>query len=87
LAAWPTPNAMQGGQTSRGGDRKDELLVGGLARLLDSGATQTGSPAQTEKPGQLDPDHSRWAMGYEIAHLSCAPTETRSSLRSRQSSS
>lgn len=30
LSAWPTPNAMAGGQTSRGGDRKDELLMGGL---------------------------------------------------------
>jgi hypothetical protein len=30
LAGWPTPNTMTGGQTSRGGDRKDELLMGGL---------------------------------------------------------
>jgi hypothetical protein len=30
LAAWPTPNAMEGGQTSRGGERKGELLMGGL---------------------------------------------------------
>jgi len=29
---WPTPNAMGGGQTSRGGDRKDELLMGGLVK-------------------------------------------------------
>jgi hypothetical protein len=30
LAGCPTPNAMTGGQTSRGGDRKDEKLMGGL---------------------------------------------------------
>jgi hypothetical protein len=30
LAGWPTPNAMEGGQTSRSGKRKDELLMGGL---------------------------------------------------------
>jgi hypothetical protein len=30
LAGWPTPNAMEGGQTSRSGNRKDELLMGGL---------------------------------------------------------
>jgi hypothetical protein len=33
LAAWPTPNAMEGGQTSRSGERKDEVLMGGMARL------------------------------------------------------
>jgi hypothetical protein len=30
LAGWPTPNTMSGGQTSRGGDRKDEPLISGL---------------------------------------------------------
>jgi hypothetical protein len=30
LAAWPTPNTMEGGQTSRGGKRKGEALMGGL---------------------------------------------------------
>jgi hypothetical protein len=33
MAGWPTPNAMGGGQTSRGGDRKEELLLGGLVQL------------------------------------------------------
>lgn len=33
LAGWPTPNTMTGGQTSRGGDRKGELLMGGMAQL------------------------------------------------------
>jgi hypothetical protein len=39
LAAWPTPNTMTGGQTSRGGDRKDEKLMGGLVQGLASWAT------------------------------------------------
>jgi len=30
LPPWPTPNTMTGGQTSRGGDRKAEPLMGGL---------------------------------------------------------
>lgn len=34
LVAWPTPNAMGGGQTSRGGDRKDEKLIGGLVQMV-----------------------------------------------------
>lgn len=29
---WPTPNAMTGGQTSRSGNRKGELLMGGIIR-------------------------------------------------------
>ena len=33
LAGWPTPNAMEGGQMSRGGDRKDEPLMGGIVKL------------------------------------------------------
>jgi hypothetical protein len=41
LVGWPTPNAMKGGQTSRGGKRKNELLISGLI--------QPSSNAPTEK--------------------------------------
>jgi hypothetical protein len=34
MAGWPTPNAMEGGQTSRGGARKDEPLMGGVVKLV-----------------------------------------------------
>lgn len=88
LVAWATP-------TSR--DHKDgacnldnvpvNALMGRQALLAISGPTPNGLPAQTEKPGQLDPDHSRWVMGYSAEHLSCAPTETPSFLKSRRSSS
>jgi hypothetical protein len=33
FTSWPTPNAMEGGQTSRGGNRKGEKLMGGIAKL------------------------------------------------------
>jgi hypothetical protein len=33
LSAVPTPNAMEGGQTSRSGSRKGELLMGGIVQL------------------------------------------------------
>jgi len=148
LASWPTPNTMEGGQTSRGGKRKGELLTGGLVgwptpctqdgpnggpsqgtdRLpgavsltswptasardwkdtpgmsetgtnpdgstrsrLDqlprvAGLTAIGSPAATEKPGQLNPAHSRWLMGYPAEWDACAPTVMPSSRKLRKPS-
>jgi hypothetical protein len=51
LAGWPTPAGMEGGQTSRGGDRKGELLIGGIVRGLAGWGTPTakepgGTPEQ-----------------------------------------
>lgn len=122
--SWPKPNTMVGGQTSRGGKRKGELLICGLIAgltnwatpttrdhkdgaclaqitggvvqvnsllgrqvlLTDSGKQQIGSPAATEKPGQLNPAHSRWLMGYPAEWDACAPTAMPSSRKSRKSS-
>jgi len=119
LASWPTPNTMEGGQTSRGGKRKGELLTGGLVgwptasardwkdtsgmattgtnpdgstrSRLDqlprvAGLTAIGSPAATEKPGQLNPAHSRWLMGYPAEWDACAPTVMPSSRKLRKPS-
>jgi hypothetical protein len=86
LAHWITPQTHD--TTTRGNTNADHHYsphdLSNQALLAASGPTPNGSPAQTEKPGQLDPDHSRWVMGYSAAHLSCAPTETPSFLKSRR---
>jgi hypothetical protein len=78
VAHWPTPNAMAGGQTSRGGERKSELLISGLVRA--------GSPASMAARGALNPAFSRWLMGYPAAWDDCAVMATPSSRRSRRHS-
>ncbi len=50
LTAWQTPNAMDGGQTSRGGFRKNELLLGGEAKSAAPWAT----PAAQEPGGTME---------------------------------
>jgi hypothetical protein len=57
------------------------------AQLVVSGRALTGSSVATGSGGQLNPDHSRWLMGFPVEWASCGATATASSRRSRRHSS
>lgn len=58
----------------------------GPARFTASGQMLTGSCAGMESGGQLNPEHSRWLMGYPAEWGSCGATAMRS-IRTRRPSS
>jgi hypothetical protein len=67
--------------------REVERLRPEMQARLGFGATATGSPAPTEKRGQLNPAFSLWLMGYPPEWGSCAPQAMRSCRNSRHNSS
>jgi len=90
LASWPTPQTADV-NLSRGGDEYQQRKLEtspypnlALTAKLASGPISTGSPAQTEKRGQLNPAFSRWLMGYPAEWDACAPTATRLSRKSQR---
>jgi hypothetical protein len=92
LTGWPTattrdhkdgpfcPNVPINGLLGR------QVWLTGPARLTVSGEMLTGSDAQMSDGGQLNPEHSRWLMGFPAAWGSCGATAMQSCRRSRQSS-
>lgn len=100
LAGWPTPRAADGeknmrtadgaaSEMARKGTPQDLCMaaaIAGPARLTASGELLTGSHAQMESGGQLNPAHSRWLMGYPTAWDDCAPLVMRSYPRRQRNS-
>lgn len=86
LAGWPTPTAaladkgvrshegaIREAMRSHGPDLAAMAALAGPARLTISGELLTGSFAGMASGGQLNPEHSRWLMGFLRAWASCHP--------------
>lgn len=92
LVGWQTPNALDGGQTSRSGERKDELPLGGQCRgMITTSPPDTNPSAEPcSAVYRLNPCFSLWLMGFPVAEwvscgvramLSCRKLRRRSSKR------
>lgn len=88
--------AMKKRMGERDGSNSDRTAITSLqvmakftqpARLTASGQMLTGSCAGMESGGQLNPDLSRWLMGYPAAWGSCGATAMQSIRTRRRSSS
>jgi hypothetical protein len=88
---WRSPTACSPNSLRGQGQDPEKRIAGGHAinlqdevRLTTPGPTSSGSPAATASGGQLNPDFSRWLMGYPAVWGSCGATAMQSCRRSRR---
>ncbi len=92
-AGWPTPTTRDWKDGAADGTAPPNGLLGrvaweakGPARLTADGRILIGSDAGMGNGGRLNPEHSRWLMGYPGAWDDCGATVMPSSRKSRRSS-
>ena len=78
LTGWCTPTAVN---RNRETDEKNLDKNTMDRQVIQIGETLNGSPVPTERRGQLNPEFTRWLMGFPAEWEDCAPTATPSSPR------
>lgn len=73
MAPWPTALALDARGPRRGANAQGAMMLGETAQMI-RGPKSSGSPASTARRGQLNPDLSRWLMGYPVEWLFAAPS-------------
>jgi hypothetical protein len=84
LIGWATPAARDHKPTNTPDYVKGGKYMDQLANQAVHGLTSNGSPAQTEKPGQLNPEFSLWLMGYPAEWAYSGAQAMQSSRKSRR---